>query len=83
VADLGLPGMSGRELAGRLAAQRSGLRVLYCSWHDRRALQACGVLAPTDALLEKPFSIDALLVRVREALGGQASGSTSSGESKA
>src|SRR5262249_36809419 len=79
VADVGLPGVSGRELAGRLAAQRPGLRVLYCSWHDRQALQARGALAPTAALLEKAFSIDALLARVREALGGQASGSTPSG----
>ena len=79
VADVGMPGVSGRELVGRLASSRPGLRVLYCSGQDRRTLQERGALAPGDALLEKPFRIGSLLDKVREALGGQGSGSTSSG----
>src|SRR5262245_40075176 len=82
VADVVLPDVGGRDLAGLLVAARPGLRVLYCSGHDRRTLLERGALGPGDDLLEKPFPIATLLARVREALGGPDAGPTS-GEGRA
>jgi two-component system, cell cycle sensor histidine kinase and response regulator CckA len=67
--DVDLKGMGGHELADRLVADHPGLRVLYCSGHDRGQLVRRGVL-PSDALfLEKPFRVDGLSRKVREVLG--------------
>jgi len=59
--DLGMPGMSGWELADRVRAQWPGIRVaLITGWGARvepKELEAHGV----DFLIPKPFQIEALL----------------------
>lgn len=66
--DVDLAGMCGRELADRLVAEYPGLRVLFCSGHERGQLIRRGAL-PFDAIfLAKPFRVDALSRKVREAL---------------
>jgi signal transduction histidine kinase/CheY-like chemotaxis protein len=65
VTDVVLPGMLGREIAGRIEALRPGIGVLYMSGHSHGVL---GELADGRALLDKPFTGPALLERVREAL---------------
>jgi signal transduction histidine kinase/DNA-binding NarL/FixJ family response regulator len=66
--DVVMPGLSGRSLAFRIAALRPQTPVLYVSGYTDDILSEHGVL-PTDvALLEKPFSTDQLLTRVREVL---------------
>lgn len=63
-----MPGMSGRDLARLLLAQRPSLRVLYTSGYADQSIVSSGVLDADIAFLQKPFSPDRLLVRVRETL---------------
>jgi len=68
VSDVVMPGMQGKELAGRLAVSRPGTRVLYVSGYARPVLASRGTLEPGVALLTKPFSRDELLTAVRRRL---------------
>jgi signal transduction histidine kinase/CheY-like chemotaxis protein len=66
--DLIMPQMLGSELAPRLLASRPDLRVLYMSGFAQPALGDGGTLAPSVALLDKPFTEPTLLARVRQVL---------------
>jgi hypothetical protein len=68
VTDVVMPGLSGRDLADRLTAARPDLRVLFVSGYSGEALAHHGILDPDLAYLEKPFSPDALAIKVREVL---------------
>jgi FixJ family two-component response regulator len=63
-----MPRIGGRELAERLSALRPGLRVLYLSGYTDDAVLRHGVCREVVALLQKPFSSDLLLRKVREIL---------------
>lgn len=68
--DLVMPGMHGRELAQQLTTDFPALPTLFMSgFTDDFAFRQAG---PTPALrfLQKPFTPDALIESVREALGG-------------
>jgi CheY-like chemotaxis protein len=68
ITDVVMPGMTGRELAERLVASHSRIKVLYVSGYtDDKILQ---MLAPGVAFLQKPFSRDSLAKKVHESLGG-------------
>ncbi len=63
--DLKMPGMGGRDLARQLQRDRPGLRVLFVSGYAGDGEDG----APADAvLLDKPFTPEGLMARVREAL---------------
>jgi CheY-like chemotaxis protein len=66
--DVVMPGMSGRELADRLAVKRPGMKVLYMSGYTNEAIMRHGVLEPGIFFLEKPFSQEALARKLREVL---------------
>jgi PAS domain S-box-containing protein len=66
--DVIMPLMQGNELAARLVAVRSDLRVLFMSGFAQPALAANGTLSPEIALLDKPFNEPTLLARVRQVL---------------
>ncbi|OLC71983.1 MAG: hypothetical protein AUH78_17050 [Gemmatimonadetes bacterium 13_1_40CM_4_69_8] len=66
--DVVMPGMSGRDLADRVAERRPGIKVLYLSGYTDDAIVRHGVLEPGIAFLQKPFSADALARKVREVL---------------
>ena len=63
--DVVLPDMNGRELAERITAAQPAVRVLFTSGY---AEPFDGGAPPVVALLEKPFTAQALLARVRGAL---------------
>ena len=70
--DVVMPGMNGRELARRLADARLAARTLYMSGYTDEAVIKHGVLEPGIAFIYKPFSVEALAAKVREALDGPA-----------
>ncbi len=68
--DVIMPGMSGRELAQRLASSHAETKVLYMSGYTDDAVVLHGVLAEEMAFLQKPFTIEALARKVRALLDG-------------
>jgi FixJ family two-component response regulator len=68
VTDVVMPGMSGRELAARLARLRPGMRILYTSGYPGQTIASHGVLDGHAALLRKPFAVETLTGAVRDTL---------------
>jgi CheY-like chemotaxis protein len=66
--DLIMPGLSGWELAIQLASVRPEMKVLYTSGYTDNSIAHHEVLAPRTAFLQKPFTVEALLLKVREIL---------------
>ncbi|MBA2251720.1 MAG: response regulator, partial [Nitrospirales bacterium] len=70
VTDLVMPGMSGRELAERIAKERPEVKVLYMSGYTDDSVVHAGVAQAGMAFLQKPFSPTAFTHKVREVLDG-------------
>ena len=68
VTDMVMPHLGGRQLADKLRAERPGLRVLYLSGYTDTAAARQGLMEPGADFLQKPFSTDSLVRRVREVL---------------
>jgi two-component system cell cycle sensor histidine kinase/response regulator CckA len=66
--DVVMPDMSGHELWQRLSAQRPGLKCLFMSGYTANAIAHRGVLDEGIHFLQKPFSVEQLAVKLREAL---------------
>jgi two-component system cell cycle sensor histidine kinase/response regulator CckA len=66
--DVVMPGMSGREVAGRIALAQPGIRVLYMSGHTDKGIVVQGVLVAGVHYLAKPFTSVELIAAVDEAL---------------
>jgi signal transduction histidine kinase/CheY-like chemotaxis protein len=70
ISEIAMPGTSGFELSKKLVERRPSLRVLFMSaYADSRELKA--IAEQGAGLLEKPFSAQALVSRVREMLSGK------------
>ncbi len=68
--DVIMPGMSGPELASSLVPLRPDMRVIYMSGYTNDAIAQHGVLDAGISFIEKPFSQDTLMRKLREVLDG-------------
>ena len=69
ITDVGLPGgMNGRQVADAARALRPGLRVLFITGYAENAAVGNGHLEPGMELLTKPFTIEALSLKVGDIL---------------
>lgn len=66
--DVIMPQLNGRGLAQRLTSLRSDIKVLYMSGYTTKDLISHGMLDPGVAFLQKPFTPDALALKVRQVL---------------
>jgi two-component system, cell cycle sensor histidine kinase and response regulator CckA len=68
ITDVVMPGFTGRVLAERLTADRPETRVLFTSGYADEETAKYGILGADNAFLEKPFTRDDLVRKVRELL---------------
>lgn len=68
VTDVIMPGMSGGELAARMRTIRPDLKVLFVSGYTDDVVVRHGVLEGDVEFLQKPFTADSLLRKVRDVL---------------
>jgi hypothetical protein len=66
--DVILPGITGLELADQLKARVPAAKVLYVSGDPDHVVADCGIVAGDVAFIQKPYSPDLLVARVREVL---------------
>ena len=80
ITDVVMPGVSGPNLATSLTASRPRMKVLYMSGYTADLVAQQGILDRHTLLLEKPFTKEALLRKVRKALDGDLSRTATSGQ---
>jgi PAS domain S-box-containing protein len=68
--DVVLPGMGGRELAEKMVAVVPGVKVLYVSGYTDHEDVIAAKFPPGARFLQKPFTLSALVGKVRESLEG-------------
>ena len=69
ITDVVMPEMNGRNLADRLQSISPGIRDLFMSGYTAEVIADRGILEEGLNFIQKPFSMKALAVKVREALG--------------
>jgi DNA-binding NtrC family response regulator len=68
IADVVMPGLSGPEVAERLRAHHPEMHVLFLSGYTSHAALPERMTAEPNAFLQKPFTAETLLAKVRERL---------------
>jgi PAS domain S-box-containing protein len=68
--DVVMPAMNGRAMAERIGESRPGLRVLFMSGYTDDDVVRRGVVTATAEFLQKPFTPEQLMRRVREVFDG-------------
>ena len=69
-----MPELSGPEFVERLRRKRPGARVLFVSGYSDDEVMRRGVLAGEKAFLQKPFTPEQLLQKIREVMSGSGEG---------
>lgn len=67
--DVVLPGISGREMADRIAATDPGIPVLFMSGHASDMIASKGILDNGVHFLQKPFDMETLREKVQAVMG--------------
>ncbi|MGH7718131.1 MAG: ATP-binding protein [Gemmatimonadaceae bacterium] len=70
LSDLIMPDLGGRELASRIRASRPEASAMFMSGFKEEVVRR-GMLAADQPLIEKPFAVHDLLLKVREVLDGK------------
>jgi DNA-binding NtrC family response regulator len=68
--DVVMPEMNGRELAKNISALRPEIKCLFMSGYMDGVIAELGMLKEDTHFIQKPFSVQTLAAKVREALGG-------------
>jgi DNA-binding NtrC family response regulator len=68
--DVVMPGMSGAQLVREVRRRYPGLKAIFMSGYSPDARELEGVADDEFELLEKPFTMQDLTLRVREVLAG-------------
>ncbi|OAN28036.1 ATP-binding protein [Pseudomonas oryzihabitans] len=68
VSDVGLPGLSGRELVEEIRRQRPGIAVLLVTGYAEETMDVQRFLGQGMQLLQKPFAIEVLSERIQDLL---------------
>lgn len=71
VTDIVMPQMLGQEAAERIRALRPGVKVLFMSGYTRGLLDSKGIAAGDVNLIEKPFTEESLLTRLRQVMADE------------
>ena len=66
--DVVMPDMNGRKLAEEAQRRKPDLKVLYTSGYTRNAIVHNGVLDTSVQLISKPFTLEQLALKMRDAL---------------
>ncbi len=68
ISDVVMPEMGGKDLAQFVQGMSPETKVLFCSGYTEEAVNLRGTLGSGRAFIPKPYTIDALAVKVRELL---------------
>ena len=71
VTDIVMPQMLGQEAADRIRALQPGVKVLFMSGYTRGVLDSKGIAAGDVNLIEKPFTEESLLTRLRKVIASE------------
>jgi CheY-like chemotaxis protein/anti-sigma regulatory factor (Ser/Thr protein kinase) len=71
ITDVGLPGLSGRQLADIAREHRPELKVLFVTGYAEHAAKRADFLAPGMQMVTKPFSLEAVAITIREMIEGR------------
>jgi len=66
ITDVVMPGLSGKEFARQLHEFKPDIKILYVSGYTDNVIAHHGILDPEINFLQKPFTIESLLTKVRE-----------------
>lgn len=60
---------SGPDVARRIVTLRPNIRVIFITGHTDETIRSMGLTTADSVILKKPFSVDCVVRKVREALG--------------